>query len=484
MRDVTDTLPLPSGAEADGSLPSLRLTVLSGPDRGTERRFDVSPVSIGRSGKADLCLRDPSVSQYHVDLFSQPDGILIFDRSSKNGVRVGPVRVHRAVVPSGSIVAIGSSQIRVDRGPFFRRPCSAASSFGQLVGESRAMRELYARLELLANADRCSIIIEGETGTGKDLAAQALHQAGPRRDRPFNILDCTRIPSTLAESALFGHARGAFTGAVTDQPGAFEAAHGGVLFLDEIGELPMSLQPQLLRVLETNQVHPIGRQRPVAVDVQVIAATLRDLRQMVNEGRFREDLYHRLCGACVHMPSLAERREDLPLLTHHFLERCFAPQAAPQVSPEVQLDLNMRAYPGNVRQLRKLVDLLALAYQSSQRDAPTGQVLREHLDLALDLTVAQQPAPRAPDGVPFEQRFKEARRTCLDDFERRYLGALMITAKGNLSQAARLAELGRNSLRDLLRKHGLYDRDGEDEGGETLALGPAVDQAAVADDPG
>jgi DNA-binding NtrC family response regulator len=310
---------------------------------------------------------------------------------------------------------------------------------------------VYAQLERLAPSD-LSVLIEGETGTGKEVAARALHAASRRARGPFVVLDCTAVPPALAESVLFGHEKGAFTGANERRVGVFEAATDGTVFLDEVGELPSEVQPKLLRVLERREVVPVGGTRPRPVNIRMVSATWRDLRAMINQGSFREDLYYRLAFASVRLPSLAERRDDIPALLQHFLARLPpATGGTRAVAPDALAALVARNYPGNVRELLATIERAALVAD--------GAVITR-ADLAFERRLAAE-ASRARPEVEGDDAalapFRAAKQTSIDEFERAYLARLVERAGSNISRAAALAGISRVSLRDLLRRHGLRD---------------------------
>jgi DNA-binding NtrC family response regulator len=448
---------LADSAPPSGPLLPLRITIVAGPDKGRTQVVDQPRVLIGRGETADVQVHDETVSQCHAELLVTERGLLVRDLDSVNGVISGDVRVVQALIRPGCALALGATVLLVEPagGPADARPVDTPSrSFGSLVGEAPAMRALYSMLERLARTD-LSVLIQGQTGTGKELAARALHAAGARAEGPFMVLDCTTIPATLATSFLFGHEKGAFTGATERRIGVFEAAHGGVLFMDEVGELSADLQPLLLRVLQHREVTPVGSTRPRPVDIRVISATWRDLRAMVNQGTFREDLYYRLAQATLWMPSLAERKEDIGLLVQHFLGRMPRSVIARSIAPAALAALAARPFPGNVRELQNTVERLARLAE--------GPVITEG-DLAFERMLAAErkgasspglapPRTSAAGPVP---AFKTARRTMIDEFERNYLVRLLQRAGNNLSRAAALAELERHNLRDLLKRHGLY----------------------------
>jgi two-component system response regulator GlrR len=299
---------------------------------------------------------------------------------------------------------------------------------------------VFALLERAAASD-ATVLLTGETGTGKEAAAESLHAASPRRDGPFIVIDCGAIPPNLLEAELFGHEKGAFTGATAARIGAFEAASGGTIFLDEIGELSTDLQPKLLRALERREVKRIGANEHITVDVRVIAATHRDLRAEVNAKRFRADLYYRLAVVEVTLPPLRERRDDLPLVVEHLLARVPAPQRAVLVAPAFLDHLAAHSWPGNVRELRN------------------------YLDRCLALGIELAPSPTAPaagsapstssDGVDASVPLREAREEATRRFERAYLEDLLRRHGDNLAGAARAASIDRAHLYRLLWKHGL-----------------------------
>ncbi len=360
-----------------------------------------------------------------------------------------------------------SLDAEVDSGPSNEE--SETVRFGALIGTSPQMRELFGVLERIA-AKLLSLLIQGETGTGKEEVARAVHNASPRASGPFIVLDSTTIPPTLAESVLFGHERGAFTSADSRHIGAFERADGGTIFIDEIGELPLTLQTKLLRVLERRELTRVGGKELIPVDVRVISATHRDLRIEVEKGRFREDLYFRLAQVRVVLPPLRARAGDILSLANHFLRESAVAATEGRVlqfDEEAEAELLRRTFPGNVRELRNLVeraaafsengvircaDLRGEGYEYSGSAAVVAPV---------DAQYTTTPAPP----VDVEEPFVSAKQRAVDRFEREYLETLMRRTRGNISQASREAGLARHYLRELLRKHGLYF--GGAEGGST-----------------
>jgi len=454
-RLVRNSTPLPE------RLASLQVTVKSSRRESFSLVISKQQVIVGRAQSADVQLEDQTVSQFHVELAPTEDGIRVTDLDSSNGVFIGGIQIERAIVPPGSSLLVGATVLTVELAASFALPQSDAQSFGPLIGAAPPMRQLYSVLERLARTE-LSMLINGETGTGKELAARALHAASSRADKPFVVLDCTTIPANLAASVLFGHEKGAFTGANERRIGVIEAAHGGVLFIDEVGELPLELQPMLLRVLQQREIVPVGSTRPRSVNIRVISATWRDLRGMVNNGTFREDLYYRLAQVSVAMPALAERREDIGLLTRHFLARLPAElPAARDITAGALAALASRPFPGNIRELHSTVERLALL--AAGPTITEADFTFERMLVTARSAAERTPAPpasavsgdRAWPGEPVEP-FKSAKRTYIDEFEKNYLALLLERTANNISQAAAVAGLERHSLRELLRKHGLY----------------------------
>jgi DNA-binding NtrC family response regulator len=349
------------------------------------------------------------------------------------------VRVSDAFLRGGSLVKLGRVGLRFEFSTESNRlPVSPASAFGNLVGSSVAMRTAFALFERAAHSD-VTVLLEGETGTGKGVAAEAIHRHSARRDGPFMVVDCGAIPPNLLESELFGHERGAFTGAERRRAGAFEEASGGTIFLDEIGELAADLQPKLLRVLESKEYRRVGANAMQKCDVRVVAATNRDLRAEVNAGRFRSDLYFRLAVVKVTIPPLRERPEDIPVTVDQVLRALGAgdAQSAPLRTPEFFCALGRSAWPGNVRELRNYLER-CLVFQDAQplpAEGPRGAVP----SLAIDSKLA----------------YAEARRRAVDAFERGYAEALLRDHGGKVAAAAAAAGMDRVYLYRILRRHGI-----------------------------
>ncbi|MCS6797330.1 MAG: sigma 54-interacting transcriptional regulator [Myxococcota bacterium] len=454
----------------DGTGPVLlshrqRLVVVSGPDRGLEREVEATHLTIGSSSKNDLVLRDDTVSRRHCEIFVRGERYCIRDLESTNGTYVNGTRVLEAVLQPGARITVGSTDILFEPKKKWERIAeSDADHFGALVGVSRSMRAVFATLAKVAATD-LSCILVGETGTGKELAARGLHEHSPRASRPFVIVDCGAVSKTLIESELFGHEKGAFTGADRQRAGAFELADGGTIFLDEIGELPLELQPKLLRALERKEVKRLGAARHVEVDVRIVAATHRDLQAMIKRKEFREDLYYRLAEVVVELPPLRERREDIEVVARRILEEQRREGGRVHaIAPEALAELRSRAWPGNVRELRNVLrramamcsgDTLGVSDLQASSVERTGSTLAPASGPAQGVAVVGGQALDVGDGLPI----KEARDRWLAPMEREYLVRLMRRCNGDLDRASAEAGIHRKSLERLLRQHGLRASD-------------------------
>jgi DNA-binding NtrC family response regulator len=399
---------------------------------------------IGSHVSNDIVITDPTVSRFHCRISREAGGWRIADSGSRNGTRLDGVRVIIAELEAVSVIAVGDTILRVSParvGDAMSIPL--VQSFGSLVGRSVAMQQLYGILERVA-ASEIDVLIHGESGTGKELVATELVQRGARVDGPLVVVDCGSISPSLVESELFGHVRGAFTGADRDRQGAFEAAKGGTVFLDEIGELPLELQPKLLRALENREVRRVGQTKATPVDVRIIAATHRDLEREVNRGTFREDLYYRLAKVSVRVPPLRDRPEDLPLLVDSFLALLDAQRSAHLFSPAVLAEMQLHDWPGNVRELKNYVERSIVLEEAPPPSSRSGQRLKVP-------TPGEIVAGAAPDlTVPYRQ----AKEAVVEAFERAYVGPLIERCRGNMSKASRMAKMDRMYLHQLAQKYG------------------------------
>jgi transcriptional regulator with GAF, ATPase, and Fis domain len=409
-------------------------------ETGTHKCVVTGRTTIGSAPGAQVRVTDREVSRLHAELEPTDRGTWVRDLGSRNGTFVENLQVAAAMLPDGARIRVGRTDV------VLRYPPEAASPvdlwpeerFGGLIGASTAMRELFAQMSRVAQSD-APVMILGETGTGKELAARAIHDASARAGGPFVIVDCAALASSLIEGELFGHARGAFTGAVAARAGSFEAANGGTIFLDEIGELPLELQPKLLRVLESRSIKRLGESEHRSIDVRLVAATHRDLRRMVNAGAFREDLYFRIAVLPLVLPPLRARKADIPVLFHHFLA------GRHPVEPVSERELAEMPWLGNVRELRNFVErACAIGGARDAMGSPPGAAEDDD----------SLPSPDASP-VPFDQPFKEFRERWIDHGEREYLRRLLERHGRNVPAAAESAGLDRTYVYRLIRKHGL-----------------------------
>ena len=441
----------PSGASTNvlpGDVRELRfqrfvLRVIEGPDKGRERVSSGPELSVGSAASNDLVLADPTVSRHHFVLQVGPDGVILRDLDSTNGTTLAGYRVGLAYVKPGAIIGLGLTTLRLDELPEeVREPLSEFDQFGRAIGRSVTMRRLFAMMQRIAAADS-TLLIEGETGTGKGIIAEAIHGASARAGGPFVVVDCASIPPSLIEAELFGHTRGAFTGAGAARAGAFESAAGGTVFLDEIGELPLDMQPKLLRALEERIIKRVGSVDPLQLDVRVIAATNRNLRQAVNRGTFRADLYFRLNIVRIEVPPLRERRDDIAVLATSFYELFTGQPGA--VPPPALIDHLVRLdWPGNVRELRNAVERAVL-----MQDPELWQEVTSGVE-----SPAAAPSAGAP-GYQFDEAlsFRLAKERVMSHWERWFVAELVRRHGGNLSRAARAARMDRTHLRELVLRY-------------------------------
>jgi DNA-binding NtrC family response regulator len=443
-----------------------RLAVIAGPDEGKVLIVERERITVGRSVICDLVLADKAVSGTHFEIVAGEHGFMLRDLGSTNGTLCGSggggeLRVREVWLKPGTTITVGQSTLRFELGEgAVEIDLSRSERFHELVGKGVRMREIFATLEKVAPTE-LTVLVRGETGTGKELVARAVQRSSRRKAGPLVVQDCSAIPRDLVESTLFGHERGSFTGATDRHRGSFEQADGGTIFLDEIGELDLALQPKLLRVLENREIKRVGGDRAIPVNVRVVAATHRDLRQMVNEGTFREDLYYRLGVVTVELPALRERPEDVPSLVEHFAAD-FAARRWPgenkkiTIAKDAMARLVAYAWPGNVRELKNTIE--------------RGASLADGTELTVrDLLPSSQKTPpvRLPGGDPEQfvesgTPFKEAKQRVLDVFESAYLKALLDKHGGNVTRSAQAAGLTRYHLRELAKRYGVRNAGDED----------------------
>jgi transcriptional regulator with GAF, ATPase, and Fis domain len=435
----------------DGGPPTVnlrrcKLVVLKGPERGDEYVVSADVIRVGKADENDLVITDETVSRVHFEIVRDAKGYLLRDLNSTNGTFLDGAEIKEAYIRAGSVIAAGAAELKFT--PFEERieilP-SDRESMGEMVGKSIALREIFGLVERIAPTD-ATVLIEGETGTGKDMIARALHGLSPRADKPFIVVDCGAVAGTLIESELFGHEKGAFTGATATRQGAFELANGGTVFLDELGELALDLQPKLLRVLEQRELRRVGGAKTLKVDLRVIAATRQDLRSEVAKGKFREDLYFRLNVVPIVAPPLRDRKEDIPLLVRHFVTKLTPPgREPPEVPADTVAALIAHDWPGNVRELRNIIERgLALGTDPSRLVAPLG-----------DRPLAAPSAHGADIAFEPGLSFRDQKERWNDVFEQRYLRWLLVRNAGNISKAARDADMDRKYLHKLLRKYAI-----------------------------
>jgi two-component system response regulator GlrR len=422
-------------ASPPGTVRRFRLAVLEGPDQGATFHSRGERCSIGQHPLNDLVLGDTAVSRFHCELAIDDGRVRLRDLGSRNGTVLDGVSVVEGFLRDGSRVRIGKTVLGFDVGDKTTHIRMAErTQLGGLVGVSPAMRACFALLERAAETD-VTLLLEGETGTGKSAAAEAIHAASARRQGELVVIDCGAVPANLLESELFGHEKGAFTGAVERRRGAFEEAHGGTIFLDEIGELPTELQPKLLRALEHRQIRRVGSNGLLPVDVRVIAATNRDLRVEVNAGRFRSDLFFRLAVVRITLPPLRQRPDDIPLLIERLLAAGGHSGDAAEAlrRPERLAELQAAPWPGNVRELRNHIERCVFYGDGAAPQA-------EHA---------------APGAIDLDRPFSVGRREALEAFEREYLGRMLARHGGRIQETAEAAGIGRVYLYKVLRRLGM-----------------------------
>ena len=432
--------PTQVGGSRRGLEPVTRLSVAvaRGPDAGAFVEPEPGDsASIGTATDNDLKLQDPTVSRYHLEISPTREGIRVVDLGSTNGTFLGAVRLTSATVPRGTQLRVGDTVLILDAasGEAGARP--SVEALPGMVIASDAMREVARRVRAVA-ALTAPVLVQGETGTGKELVTRAIHDLGPSRAGPFIVVDCGALPAALLEAELFGHEKGAFTGAERARAGAFERADGGTLFLDEVGELPLIAQAALLGVLERRRFRRVGGDREHSVTVRVLSATHRDLRQEVNRGGFRADLYYRLAGARIVVPPLRERPGEIPLLARHFAREVTGVEGS--LDDSVLDAFALQSWPGNVRELCRAVEQV-IAFGPSE--------------LAALSDVRPSAAPPSPLAFAPLERSRDAKAAAIAEFDRAYLTRLLSESANNVSEAARRGRMDRPYLIELLKRYGL-----------------------------
>jgi len=422
-----------------------RLRVVEGPGVGQMFESAGERTSIGSHPLNDVLLDERTVSRFHCEVTVGDTGFWAKDLGSRNGTVLDGVLVKEAAIRNGSLLQLGRVGLRFElSGERTKLQLSEQPRFGSLVGSSVAARMSYALMERAAASD-VTVLFEGETGTGKSQAAESIHRHSSRRDHPFIVVDCGALPPNILESELFGHEKGAFTGALTRRVGVFEEARGGTVFLDEIGEIPLELQPKLLRVLEAREIRRLGTNTYVPVNVRILTATNRDLRAEVNAGRFRSDLYFRLAVVKITLPPLRQRSEDVPMIVDKLLSGLGADARvkAALLEPAFLGQLQRAAWPGNIRELRNHLERCV--------------VLQETLLPGEGEESGHSPEP-VSTGIDPRVPYPEARRRALDAFERDYVRALLHLHGGKVSQAAASADIDRVHLYRLIKRHRVREK--------------------------
>ena len=452
----------PGSRSAEAQPRRFRVEVVKGVDAGSSVLVEAAHpgrVLIGQGPTCDLVLTDPLASRRHVAISSRGGALLLTDLESTNGTLVNGVDVSEVYIRGGERIVIGETTLVARDDAFPASALSNAMRFGRVVGASTAMRALYPLCERVARS-AIPVLIEGETGTGKEMLAESLHEASGRAAGPFIVFDCTVVASNLVESALFGHERGAFTGAVNARRGVFEQAHGGTLFIDEVGDLDLALQPKLLRAIERAEVQRVGAERWTKVDVRVVSATRRNLDREVQEGRFRDDLFFRLAVARIELPPLRHRDGDVDLLARHLWRRLGGLGDLP---PEVLPRLRGHTFPGNIRELQNMVSRrlalgeldesmtlsnVGMSAPSSASDLPGASAIN---DAIAEASIAQGPSGDFMAAVLAEDLpLVPSRQRVAREFERRYVERLLLRHGGDSALAAASSGIARRYFQ-LLR---------------------------------
>ena len=413
----------------------VRLTITKGPDKGKETMLQKPLVLIGSLAENDLVLADPTVSRRHAAIEEKANGYVIRDLDSTNGTLLDGVRVREAYLLPGSVISLGQTEISFS--PLEERIEILKSNrdrFGELIGTSPSMQEVYGILERIAPTD-VTVLLDGETGTGKELAARAIHSNGRKSAGPFVVVDCGAVAPNLIESELFGHEKGAFTDAVKFRQGAFELADSGTIFLDEIGELSLDLQPKLLRALDQREIKRVGADRPVTVNVRVISATNKDLEREVKAGRFREDLYYRLSVVRIYMPPLRKRKEDIEIIAEHLLKGISSEinKKITGLSPEALSALTAYSWPGNVRELKNVLGRAAALCDGKRIEAK-------------DLFLSEAKDTATLEGLSGKT---------LEEIEKAAIHATLRSVSGNKTEAAKVLGIAYSTLYEKMKKYGI-----------------------------
>ncbi len=457
IENKTQIIKTDDGGSASISLRKCQLAIVDGPDKGKKYSL-VKPITkVGKKENNDFVIDDSTVSRDHMIIEYSSDSFLLRDLGSTNGTNLNGSRVKEAYLVPGDRIKVGNTTLEfVAFEEKVKIEPSDKAEFGLMVGSSLKMRQIFGILEKISPTF-ATVIIEGETGTGKELVARAVHENSPRKNKPFVVFDCSSVAPNLIESELFGHEKGSFTGAIKSRRGAFEEASGGTIFLDEIGELSLDLQPKLLRALESREIRRVGANLTTPIDVRVVCATNRNLKKEVAEGRFREDLYYRLSVVKIILPPLRERVEDIPLMVERFLsvgkfnKKPDGTLFVTKVEDDALKALQRYQWPGNVRELSNIIERACAV-------AENGVISKNQIDMVFsDLEDEEERTEKLQ--VLKDVPFKEAKQKVVEVFERDYLIDLLRRNGYNLSKAAREAGIDRKHIRNLLKKYGIPSKD-------------------------
>jgi DNA-binding NtrC family response regulator len=431
---ITKVISPSPGQNLRFQLQSMNLRVISGPDAGLEVSVCLPSLRLGTALDNDVVLSDRTVSRHHAEVRMTPHGLVLCDLGSTNGTFIDNLRISEAYLPAGSMCTLGYSRIAVQqRAEQHQAAIANQSQLGDLVGASAPMRELYALMQAIAPTP-ATVLISGESGSGKETVSRELHRLSGRRGS-FVVFDAAVTDPEMVRSDLFGHLKGAFTGAANARTGAFRRAHKGTLLIDEVGELPLDLQPRLLRVLESREVTPIGADSALRVDVRVIAATHRNLESMVKEETFRADLYYRLAVVPLRVPSLREIRSDIPLLLRHLCDKL---ELRCKISAEAMTALENHSWPGNVRELRNVLERAAIL-------ASAGEIRPQDLRLSQQTRCSDKEL-RASPGPVFSH---------LKELEQQMILSAMARNGNNKAAVARELRIPLSTLKRRLKDY--YD---------------------------
>ena len=422
----------------------MQLVVTSGMDEGRKFSIKNSGIVIGKSDECDVVLTDPTVSSRHLAIIKDGNDYIAKDLNSTNGTIVEGNVIKEIFLKPNTIVTLGNTELVLKRqSKKTKEETPKLESFGSLLAADTAMKTRIALMRKAATAGT-TVLLQGETGVGKSALAAAIHKEGPRKDKPFIVFDCGSVAPTLIESELFGAEKGAYTGAIFSRPGACEQAQGGTLFLDEIEELSQSLQVKLLRVIEEKEIRRLGSSRPVKLDIQIIAASKKDLATLVEKGEFRQDLYYRIAVVCIDIPPLRERPDDIPILCDYFLNTIEGPNTWNRISNSLKKTLMSYSWPGNLRELRNCSERIQCIGEGDFLLQNRSDVKGGHYSSSSEHNMSRP--------------FKEAKEELVDAFEREYLENALSKTKGSIAPAARKSGLNRKYFYDLLEKHGLHWR--------------------------